>query len=136
MISLDTNAIIALLRADQRDLRLRYRDALASGLPIVVSSIVLFEFHYGFARGTRRHDNTVQLKHFLSGPITVLSFEPEDALVAGEVRAGLEARGTPIGPYDVLIAGQALRHAATLVTANTREFARIPGLKVADWTAP
>ena len=49
------------------------------------------------------------------------------------MRTALELRGTPIGPYDVLIAGHALRHGATLVTANTREFSRVPGLMVEDW---
>jgi tRNA(fMet)-specific endonuclease VapC len=55
--------------------------------------------------------------------------------VAGEVRAALERAGTPIGAYDVLIAGQALRHGATLVTANVTEFARVNGLTWKDWAA-
>ena len=63
----------------------------------------------------------------------MLPFDADDALAAGEVRTALELRGTPIGPYDVLIAGHALRHGATLVTANTREFSRVPGLMVEDW---
>lgn len=76
---------------------------------------------------------TTLLKEFLSGGIAVLAFEDEDAAHAGALRAKLEAGGTPIGPYDVLIAGQALRHGATLVTANSKEFKRVRGLKCEDW---
>ena len=59
----------------------------------------------------------------------------EDAEEAGNIRAALERAGKPIGPYDVLIAAQARRRGATLVTANEREFARVPGLKTEDWAA-
>jgi tRNA(fMet)-specific endonuclease VapC len=69
-----------------------------------------------------------RLRHFLAGPIDVAPFGEEDAAVAGELRAALEAKGTPIGPYDLLIAAQSLRSGATLVTANTSEFARVKGL--------
>ena len=72
---------------------------------------------------------------FLQLPISILPLEPEDAEEAGEIRAALERAGTPIGPYDVLIAGQARRRDALLVTANSREFARVPGLKTEDWAA-
>lgn len=134
MILLDTNVIIALVRQTSWMVRHRYKDALGAREAIGVSSIVLFEFHYGIARSARREQNAAQLRHFLSGPVSLLPFEPEDALAAGEVRAALRAAGTPIGPYDVLIAGQAVRRGATLVTANMRELARVPGLQVADWT--
>jgi tRNA(fMet)-specific endonuclease VapC len=70
---------------------------------------------------------------FLLGPIEVLPFEPADAEEAGDIRAALERAGTPIGPYDVLVAAQARRRDALLVTANEREFARVPGLKLEDW---
>lgn len=61
-------------------------------------------------------------------------FEADEAAIAGDVRAKLESAGTAIGHYDLLIAAHALCHGATLVTANTREFARVPGLTVVDWT--
>jgi tRNA(fMet)-specific endonuclease VapC len=63
----------------------------------------------------------------------VLEFDQEDARQAGEVRVNLASKGTPIGPYDVLIAGQAKARKLTLVTHNTTEFQRVPGLKVEDW---
>jgi PIN domain len=56
------------------------------------------------------------------------------SMTAGDLRATLEAAGTPIGPYDLLIAAQALRTGATLVTANVSEFARVRGLVWQDWT--
>jgi tRNA(fMet)-specific endonuclease VapC len=65
----------------------------------------------------------------------VLEFDKEDARQAGEVRALLASRGTPIGPYDVLIAGQAKARNLTLVTHNTDEFGRVPGLRCDDWQA-
>jgi tRNA(fMet)-specific endonuclease VapC len=70
----------------------------------------------------------------MSGHVVVVGFEEEDAVIAGDLRAELERAGTPIGPYDLLIAAQALRSGSTLVTANVREFRRVPGLAVEDWT--
>jgi tRNA(fMet)-specific endonuclease VapC len=63
----------------------------------------------------------------------VLEFDQEDARQAGEIRAALAATGTPIGPYDVLIAGQARARSLVLVTHNTREFSRVSGLDIEDW---
>jgi len=65
----------------------------------------------------------------------VLPFEVEDASHAADIRAELEKAGTPIGPYDSLIAAQARRRGAALVTLNSREFERVPGLLVVNWTA-
>ena len=70
------------------------------------------------------------------GPIEILAFEPADVEEAGYIRAALERAGTPIGPYDLLVAAQARRRDALLVTANEREFARVPRLKFEDWTMP
>ena len=67
---------------------------------------------------------------------SVLEFDEEDARQAGQIRAQLASKGTPIGPYDVLIAGQAKARELTLVTHNTSEFQRVPGLKVEDWKRP
>ena len=67
-------------------------------------------------------------------PFQVVPFDEEDARAAGRVRAELAAAGTPIGAYDILIAGQAVRSGATLVTADSREFARVRGLAWEDWT--
>jgi tRNA(fMet)-specific endonuclease VapC len=132
---LDTNAVIALLRDEPAIFRKRLRRAVSRGAAIAVSSIVLYELWYGVARSARRRENAERLRVFLSGGIEVSAFDEEDAKAAGELRATLEGAGTPIGPYDLLIAAQALRTGATLVTANVSEFTRVPGLQWQDWTA-
>jgi tRNA(fMet)-specific endonuclease VapC len=131
---LDTNAVIALLKNEPAIFRKRLRRAVSRGAAIAVSSIVLYELWYGVARSARRRENAERLRVFLSGRIEVGAFEEDDAKTAGELRATLEGAGTPIGPYDLLIAAQALRTGATLVTANVAEFTRVPGLQWQDWT--
>ena len=79
---------------------------------------------------------TDALAAFLTLAVTPWPFEPEDAEEAGDIRAALERAGTPIGPHDVLIAAQARRRGAALVTANTGEFNRVPGLRTEDWAGP
>ena len=108
---------------------------MRSGIPAALPVVVLFEMRYGFAKSDRRSHSEQLLERFLSLGIDVLPFETEDAAHAGDIRAHLERRGTPIGHYDYLIAAQARRRGATLVTANVREFERVPGLLVADWAA-
>ena len=131
---LDTNVVIALLRNKPAIVRERFRRALSEDALIIVSSVVLFELWYGVARSKRRKENTERLRVFLAGDVRVQPFEEGDASIAGDLRATLEIGGTPIGPYDLLIAAQALRADATLVTANTSEFARMTGLVWQDWT--
>ena len=132
---LDTNAVIALLKNRPLGVRSRLRRALSRGAGIAVSSVVLYELWYGVARSERRRENAERLRIFLSGNITIALFDEEDAVAAGDLRATLETAGTPIGPYDLLIAAQALRTGATLVTANVSEFGRVRGLVWQDWTA-
>ena len=132
---LDTNAVIALLKNTSAIFHKRLRRTVSKGEEITISAIVLHELWYGVARSAHRRENAERLRVFLSGGIAVNSFGEEDAMIAGEVRATLRASGAPIGPYDLLIAAQALRNDATLVTANTAELARVPGLRLQDWTA-
>jgi tRNA(fMet)-specific endonuclease VapC len=132
---LDTNAVIALIKNQPPGVRTRLRRAAAHGAEITVSSIVLYELWYGVARSERRRENTERLRVFLSGSIAVLPFDEADSAIAGELRATLERTGTPIGPYDLLIAAQALRTDSTLVTANVSEFARVRGLAWQNWSA-
>jgi tRNA(fMet)-specific endonuclease VapC len=101
---------------------------------LYVPSIVLFELEYGNAKSLFRAKSALRLKRFLQEPVVILDFRHEDAEAAGRIRATLEARKEPIGPFDTLIAGQALARNLTLVTANHREFARIDGLQWEDWS--
>jgi len=131
---LDTNAVIALLKNEPPGVRGRLRRVVSPGVSIAISTVVLYELWYGVARSRRRRENSERLRVFLSGNIDVVPFGEEDAATAGNLRAALEAVGTPIGPYDLLIAAQALRSGTTLVTANVSEFARVPSLVWQDWT--
>jgi tRNA(fMet)-specific endonuclease VapC len=130
---LDTNACSALINNRAPLVRARMQKALAADAKVLVSSVVAFELWYGVAKSARAEAKARLVETFFAGPLSLLAFEPEDAKVAGRVRASLEAVGKPIGAYDLLIAGQALRHQLTLITANGREFGRVKGLDWEDW---
>jgi tRNA(fMet)-specific endonuclease VapC len=132
---LDTNACIALINGRPETVRRRFERVTTAGEVIATSSVVLFELWYGVAKSQRPKVNAERIATFLAGPLEILDFSAEDAEHAGRVRAALEIAGKPIGAYDLLIAGQALRHKATLVTANSSEFARVRGLRMQDWGA-
>ena len=124
---LDTNAVIALMKGHTGFLtRLRQHQPRDFAMP----SIVAHELYFGAYKSQRAADN---LRRVEALQFEILDFDPEDARRAGEVRAQLASAGTSIGPYDVLIAGQALARSLTLVTHNLREFQRVSGLSVEDW---
>jgi tRNA(fMet)-specific endonuclease VapC len=133
MYLLDTNACIVLINNTSPSVRARLQKALAQDEKVLVSSVVAFELWYGVAKSARPEANARLVETFFAGPMSLLAFEPEDAKVAGRVRASLEAVGKPIGAYDLLIAAQALRHQLTLITTNGREFSRVKGLEWEDW---
>jgi tRNA(fMet)-specific endonuclease VapC len=132
MFLLDTNAVIAALKGNPAEVAERLERELLHDV-VALPVIALFEMGFGIAKSARRNDNIERLAVFLQLPIAIVPFDADDAEEAGDIRAALERAGTPIGPYDVLIAGQARRRGAVLVTANTREFTRVPGLKTEDW---
>jgi len=132
---LDTNACIALINGTEINVRRRFKRAAARESVILLSSIVACELWYGVAKSQRKDSNTQRLETFLGGPLEWALFDEDDARAAGTVRAELETVGRPVGAYDVLLAGQARRRGATLVTSNTKEFARVQGLKWEDWAA-
>ena len=132
---LDTNACIALINGEPKSVRQRFERALIGDGAMLLSSLVAFELWYGVEKSQRRVANTQRLETFLAGPLEWLLFDHDDASAAGTVRAELERFGKPIGAYDVLLAGQARRRGAVLVTSNAREFGRVTGLKWEDWAA-
>jgi tRNA(fMet)-specific endonuclease VapC len=132
---LDTNACIALINGRPETVRRRFQRVSSAGEEIVTSSVVLFELWYGVAKSQRPKVNADRVATFLAGPVEIRDFSAEDAEHAGRIRAALELAGKPIGAYDLLVAGQALRHKATLVTANSSEFARVRGLRLQDWAS-
>jgi len=133
MICLDTNVVIAAMNRRDLALRARLEQALFDRVTVAVPTIVLSELWYGISKSQRRQENTAALSAFLALDIIQWVFDADDAEEAGNIRAALERAGRSIGPYDILIAAQARRRGATLITANEREFARVPGLKTEDW---
>ena len=131
---LDTNICIAIINGKSPLVEKRLLEELAAKAQLFVSTVTAFELWYGVAKSARRPANTKQLAAFFAGWVSLLPFEEEDARFTGEIRAAMEAIGRPVGVYDLLIAGQALRHEMTLVTANAREFGRIKNLLWEDWT--
>ena len=99
---------------------------------IAISTISLFELEYGMGKT----DNRIKMDSYvlsLCRRYAVLDFDRAASVQAGAMRALLHTRGTPIGPYDVQIAGIALANNLTVVTRNMREFSRVPQLKVENW---
>ena len=128
---LDTNACIALLNDTSPPLAARLRRCTPAdvGLPAPVA----YELYYGACKSRHARRNLELLDRMA---FEIVPFDAGDARVAGAIRAELEAGGQPIGPYDLLIAGQARARALTLVTANSREFERVDGLECEDWSRP
>jgi tRNA(fMet)-specific endonuclease VapC len=94
----------------------------------------MHELYYGAYKSAKISHNLETLRLFMAD-FPAVGFEREDALASGEIRAALAAKGTPIGPYDVLIAAQAKTRDLVLITNNVGEFRRVDGLDVEDWTA-
>lgn len=128
---LDTNAVIALLNAPDGRIRQRVRRHLPGDFGL--SSVVIHELCFGAFRSRHRERNLARVDGLR---FEILAFDREDARHAGAIRADLAALGTPIGAYDVLIAGQARARALTLITRNMREFRGVAGLRLEDWEGP
>jgi tRNA(fMet)-specific endonuclease VapC len=125
---LDANAVIALLNDTTSPIARRIRRYAPRDFG--VSTVVIHELYYRAFKSQRVAQNVARVDAL---QFSVLEFDEEDARQAGQIRAHLASKGTPIGPYDVLIAGQAKARELTVVTHNTTEFQRVPGLKVEDW---
>ena len=127
MYLLDSNAVIAVLKGHPGLLtKLRARRPQ----DFAMSAIVAHELYYGAYKSQRFRENVAQVEGL---QFAVLEFDKEDARCAGEIRAALATAGTPIGPYDILIAGQALSRGLTLITRNTQEFQRVGSLHIENW---
>ncbi len=128
---LDTNICIYAIKQRPAQVVARLREHAAQGLGI--SSISVAELFFGAAK-SGSINNLAALRQFLE-PLEIADFDLAAAEVYGRSRLALEQAGTPIGPLDMLIAAHAMALDVTLVTNNTREFERVPGLKVANWAA-
>jgi tRNA(fMet)-specific endonuclease VapC len=129
VFALDTNTVVhALKGAGEVGRRL----ASTSPREISIPAVVLYELEVGVARSATPVRRRVALASLLKA-VRILPFDEACARAAAEVRVALESAGTPIGPVDTLIAGTALAQSAILVTHNTKEFSRVPGLRIVDW---
>ena len=100
---------------------------------IAISAITLAELEYGVLRSRDRDRNRAALSEFLF-PFAILDFDRAAAVEYGRIRSSLEAKKKPIGPMDLLLAAQAKSRGLILVTNNEREFRRVEGLRVENWT--
>lgn len=98
---------------------------------VALPAVVLYELEVGVVK-SGSSQRRQQLEE-MAGVLTILPFGRREAAAAAELRAALEVRGTPIGPHDTLIAGTTLVYGGILVTHNTREFSRVPQLRLEDW---
>jgi tRNA(fMet)-specific endonuclease VapC len=131
MLILDSNTVSCYFRGDPQVVpRLQALRPAEVGVPAIVE----YELRYGLLRlpDEASAPRLAALTQLLR-PMRILPFDSECAAQAARIRCALEADGTPIGPHDTLIAATALRHQATLVTRNVREFARVPGLEWVNW---
>ena len=129
MYVLDTNTLIYFFKGKGK---VSHRLLAISPREIAIPSIVLYELQYGIAKSTSPKKRASQLKELCS-LVEVLPFGKEASHRSALIRAHLEKKGTPIGMHDVLIAGTALACHGVLVTNNTKEFSRVPKLKLDNW---
>ncbi|NMC74204.1 MAG: type II toxin-antitoxin system VapC family toxin [Geobacteraceae bacterium] len=131
-LMLDTNICIYIIKRKPESVLKHFLDYRVGDVGI--SSITLAELRYGVAKSKYKEKNAKALEEFTI-PLEIVSFDEAAALAYGEIRSALEAAGSPIGAMDMLIAAHAISLGVQLVTNNTREFSRIPGLNLLDWTA-
>ena len=100
---------------------------------IKISAVTVMELEYGAAKSKWGERSREAMRAFLAS-FDILPFTTEDAALCGSLRARLAMAGTPIGAYDIMIAAQGIRRGLTVVTHNTGEFQRVPGIEIEDWT--
>ena len=133
ILAFDTCVIIDILRGRRLDLRDRLLDLSAADIPLHLSSLVVHELYQGVFSSQRVSEQSARVAKLIE-VFQREAWTAADAVRAASLRAHLKRSGTPIGPIDVLIAGQALERGWTLVTSNVKEFERVPGLAIQDWS--
>ena len=131
-VLLDTNVCIFFMKNSYPQLTERLLSCNPSDL--LISAITVYELEYGAEKSNWGEKTRERLALFLA-PFNILPFTADDAVAAGRIRGHLEQLGTPIGPYDIQIAAQALSRGIPVITHNVNEFSRVPNLKVEDWVS-
>jgi tRNA(fMet)-specific endonuclease VapC len=132
---LDTCVLIDLIPGTWPLIDQRFGEARLASEGLMLSTVSVLEFRYGAERSRRREGQLEGLRRIMTA-VDIAEFGEADAVAAASAKAALAAQGRMIGPYDLMIAGQALARGWALVTSNAREFARVDGLTVEDWRAP
>jgi len=130
---LDTNTCVTLIRQSDGAERIVRRLTRHRVTEVGVAALTVAELDFGVAKSRDPLRNRARLEQFLL-PLQILPFDDAAAAQYGALRAALERRGLKIGPIDTLLAAQALSLTAVMVTNNTGEFERVPGLIVEDWS--
>lgn len=127
---LDTCVIIDLIKGDAHTI-----ETLKSKSPdlVAISTITEFELRYGLEQAAKHKSKSQSIVEAILSEVNILSFESKEAAKAAQIRNHLRARGTPIGPYDFLIAATALANDLILVASNETEFIRVQDLKIENW---
>lgn len=115
------------------DLKVQARLKAERPSDLVISSVTQMEIRYGLALNPARAKQLSPIIDSLLQMFVVLPYEEKEALATATIRAALKRQGTPIGPYDVMIAGTAQANQLIMVTSNTGEFERVQGLMLEDW---
>lgn len=131
-LSLDTNVLIELLRRKNERVRARFAEAFAVRRPLQLCLIVLHELLFGAELSSDPSAARAAVRRLLVS-IEVAPLDAGDMLAAARLRSRLKRAGRPIGPYDLLIAGQAMARGWTVVSGDARAFAGLDGLEVIDW---
>ncbi len=126
---LDTNIIIYTIKNKPTTVRKTFKKHEGQ---MCLSTVTLGELIYGAEKSSQPEKNMEVIESMIAR-LEVLSFEPHDTTHFGQLRAELASIGKPIGPYDTMIAGHARSRGLILVTNNTKEFKRVPGLRIENW---
>jgi tRNA(fMet)-specific endonuclease VapC len=129
IVALDSNAIIHAMKGMGR---VGGRLAQMSPADVTIPAVVVYELEFGTLRSAHPAPRKKDLDRLI-GVLSILPFDNRAAGFAARIRFELEQSGASIGPIDLLIAGTVMAHGAKLITHNTKEFARVPGLAVEDW---
>jgi len=128
---LDTNICIYIINHKPESVYQQFKKVNLEN--IFISTITEFELFYGVQKSSRPVKNKSALNEFL-GYLNIIPFSSESSAIAARIRVDLERQGKPVGPYDLLIASEAINKGFTLVTNNEKEFKQVKGLKVENWT--
>jgi len=127
---LDTDISIYVIKNRPASARTRFQQHQGQ---LCVSSVTVMELMYGAEKSTQPERNFRDIEGFI-GRLEVLNYDPKAAFHTAQIRAELEKAGTPIGAYDQMIAGHARSCGLVIVTNNTREFQRVSGIRIENWT--